>query len=154
MDRKVRCHNQWELFLGVKVHEPHHWRWNSFRHYACNERGPVLVKQTRRAVLRIREISLCHLRRNQPVKRPRVGIPCRASRAGPGPAPQATLLELWITRFVNSSLNLDAYPRHANPAHSCRPHSGRKGPAVRAFEHSDNRSFEGTHEQVRDAFFG
>jgi putative transposase len=39
------------------VHEPQQWRWSSFRHYACNERGPVLVNETRRAVLRIREIS-------------------------------------------------------------------------------------------------
>ena len=39
------------------VLEPQHWLWSSFRHYAYDERGPVLVNESRRAELTIREIS-------------------------------------------------------------------------------------------------
>jgi hypothetical protein len=36
------------------VLEPEQWAWSSFRHYAYDERGPVLVNEPRRAVLRVR----------------------------------------------------------------------------------------------------
>jgi putative transposase len=39
------------------VMEPQQWQWSSFRHYANDERGPVLVNEIRRAELRIRKIS-------------------------------------------------------------------------------------------------
>ncbi len=39
------------------VPEPEQWLWNSFRHYAYGEPGPVLVNETRKAKLRIRKIS-------------------------------------------------------------------------------------------------
>jgi putative transposase len=36
--------------------EPAQWAWGSFRNYADGERGPVLVKETRKAELRVGEI--------------------------------------------------------------------------------------------------
>ena len=33
---------------------PEQWRWSSFRHYAYNERGPVLVNERQRAVMTVR----------------------------------------------------------------------------------------------------
>ena len=39
------------------VSKPEEWLWSSFRHYAYEERGPVLVNETRKAELRIRKIS-------------------------------------------------------------------------------------------------
>jgi len=36
------------------VLEPEQWAWSSFRHYAYEERGPVLVNEQRRGVLRVR----------------------------------------------------------------------------------------------------
>ncbi len=39
------------------VEEPQHWAWSSFRHYAYDEPGPVLVNQFQKAELRIREVS-------------------------------------------------------------------------------------------------
>ena len=36
------------------VLEPEQWAWSSFRHYAYDERGPVLVNEQRRGVLRVR----------------------------------------------------------------------------------------------------
>jgi hypothetical protein len=35
------------------VREPQDWRWSSFRHYTFDERGPVLVNEQRRAVLKL-----------------------------------------------------------------------------------------------------
>ena len=39
------------------VLEPQQWRWSSFRHYAYDEVGPVLVNEPRRVELRIRKVS-------------------------------------------------------------------------------------------------
>lgn len=39
------------------VLEPQQWPWSSFRHYAYDEAGPVLVNELRRAELRIRKVS-------------------------------------------------------------------------------------------------
>ena len=39
------------------VREPQDWAWSSFRHYACDEAGPVLVNEPEKAELRIRKIS-------------------------------------------------------------------------------------------------
>jgi REP element-mobilizing transposase RayT len=39
------------------VLKPEEWLWSSFRHYACGERGPVLVNETQKAELHIRKIS-------------------------------------------------------------------------------------------------
>ncbi|HKV80513.1 MAG TPA: transposase [Candidatus Sulfotelmatobacter sp.] len=39
------------------VLEPQQWRWSSFRHYAYDEPGPVLVNEPQKAELRIRTIS-------------------------------------------------------------------------------------------------
>jgi putative transposase len=39
------------------VSKPEEWLWSSFRHYAYEERGPVLVNEARKAELRIRKIS-------------------------------------------------------------------------------------------------
>jgi putative transposase len=39
------------------VLKPEEWLWSSFRHYACGERGPVLVNETRKAELQIRKVS-------------------------------------------------------------------------------------------------
>ena len=38
------------------VLEPQQWAWSSFRHYAYEERGPVLVNEPQRAELRVRTI--------------------------------------------------------------------------------------------------
>jgi putative transposase len=39
------------------VLEPEQWVWSSFRHYASRELGPVLVNETQKAELRVREIA-------------------------------------------------------------------------------------------------
>ncbi len=39
------------------VLEPGQWAWTSFRHYAYQERGIVLVNEAQRAVLRIGKIA-------------------------------------------------------------------------------------------------
>ena len=39
------------------VLEPQQWAWSSFRHYAYNEPGPVVVNEVERAELRIRNVS-------------------------------------------------------------------------------------------------
>jgi len=39
------------------VLQPQQWPWSSFRHYAFDESGPVLVNETERAELRIRNVS-------------------------------------------------------------------------------------------------
>jgi putative transposase len=39
------------------VLEPEQWVWSSFRHYASGELGPVLVNETQKAELRVREIA-------------------------------------------------------------------------------------------------
>lgn len=39
------------------VLEPQQWAWSSFRHYAYNETGPVVVNEVERAELRIRNVS-------------------------------------------------------------------------------------------------
>jgi len=39
------------------VQEPQEWAWSSFRHYANDDRGPVLVNEPRKAEMRIRKIS-------------------------------------------------------------------------------------------------
>lgn len=39
------------------VLEPEQWAWSSFRHYADGERGPVLVNETQKAKLRVRNVS-------------------------------------------------------------------------------------------------
>ncbi len=36
------------------VLEPQQWAWSSFRHYACDEAGPVLVNEQQRAELKVR----------------------------------------------------------------------------------------------------
>ncbi len=38
------------------VLEPEQWRWSSFRHYAYDERGPVLVDEPLRAAMKVRDI--------------------------------------------------------------------------------------------------
>lgn len=43
------------------VLEPEQWAWSSFRHYAFDERGPVLVNEAQKAELRMRTASLCCL---------------------------------------------------------------------------------------------
>ena len=37
------------------VLQPEQWPWRSFRHYAYNERGPVLINEQQRAVITVRE---------------------------------------------------------------------------------------------------
>src|SRR5205807_1495455 len=39
------------------VLEPHQWTWSSFRHYAFDELGPVLVNEPQKAELRVRKVS-------------------------------------------------------------------------------------------------
>ena len=39
------------------VLEPQEWAWSSFRHYAHDESGPVVVNEPQKAELRIRKIS-------------------------------------------------------------------------------------------------
>jgi putative transposase len=39
------------------VLEPHQWAWSSFRHYAFDEPGPVLVNEPQKAELRVRKVS-------------------------------------------------------------------------------------------------
>jgi putative transposase len=39
------------------VLEPQQWRWSSFRHYAYNEPGSVLVNEPREAELKMREVA-------------------------------------------------------------------------------------------------
>ena len=39
------------------VLEPQQWAWSSFRHYAYDEPGPVLVNEPQKAELRIRKVS-------------------------------------------------------------------------------------------------
>jgi putative transposase len=39
------------------VLEPEQWDWSSFRHYANDEPGPVLLNEPQRAELRIRKVS-------------------------------------------------------------------------------------------------
>ena len=39
------------------VLEPQQWTWSSFRHYAYDEPGPVVVNEAQRAELRVRKIS-------------------------------------------------------------------------------------------------
>lgn len=39
------------------VLEPQQYLWSSFRHYAYNEVGPVIVNEPQRAELRVRKIS-------------------------------------------------------------------------------------------------
>ena len=39
------------------VLEPQGWRWSSFRYYADDEPGPVLVNEPRKAELRVRKVS-------------------------------------------------------------------------------------------------
>ena len=39
------------------VLEPQQWSWSSFRDYAYDEPGPVLVNELQKAELRIRKIS-------------------------------------------------------------------------------------------------
>ena len=39
------------------VVEPQDWAWSSFRHYAYDEPGPVVVNEVRRAELRMRKVS-------------------------------------------------------------------------------------------------
>jgi putative transposase len=36
---------------------PEQWNWSSSRHYAIGERGPVLVNESRKAELRVRQIA-------------------------------------------------------------------------------------------------
>jgi putative transposase len=37
--------------------EPEQWMWSSFRHYAFDEAGPVLVNEQQKAQLKVREIA-------------------------------------------------------------------------------------------------
>jgi putative transposase len=39
------------------VLEPQQWSWSSFRHYAYDEPGPVLVNELQKAELRVRKVS-------------------------------------------------------------------------------------------------
>jgi len=39
------------------VTAPQQWRWSSFRHYAYDEPGPVVVNEPQKAELRVRKIS-------------------------------------------------------------------------------------------------
>ncbi len=39
------------------VLEPQQWAWSSFRHYACDERGHVLVNEPQKADLQVRKVS-------------------------------------------------------------------------------------------------
>jgi putative transposase len=39
------------------VQEPQQWAWSSFRHYAYDEPGPVLVNECQKTGLRIRKVS-------------------------------------------------------------------------------------------------
>jgi hypothetical protein len=43
-------------WFDIKL-EPQDWAWSSFRHYAYDEAGPVLVNEPEKAELRIRKIS-------------------------------------------------------------------------------------------------
>jgi putative transposase len=53
---KLRYMHRNPVQRGLVV-QPEEWLWSSFRHYACGERGPVLVDETQKAELRIRKIS-------------------------------------------------------------------------------------------------
>jgi hypothetical protein len=39
------------------VLQPEQWRWSSFRHYACDEAGPVLVDESQPAELKFRNLE-------------------------------------------------------------------------------------------------
>jgi len=39
------------------VLEPQQWPWSSFRHYAYDDLGPVLVNEPQKAALRVRKVS-------------------------------------------------------------------------------------------------
>ena len=39
------------------VLEPKQWRWGSYRHYAFDEAGPVVVNAPQRAEMRVRKVS-------------------------------------------------------------------------------------------------
>ncbi len=52
----LRVLQRWIPLKRGLVLEPAQWGWSSFRNYADGERGPVLVNETRKAELRVREI--------------------------------------------------------------------------------------------------
>ena len=39
------------------VLEPEQWAWSSYRHYACGERGRVLVNEIQHAPMRVRDVT-------------------------------------------------------------------------------------------------
>jgi len=53
---KLRYMHRNPVVRGL-VLEPEQWNWSSFRHYATGERGPVLVNETQKAELRVRQIA-------------------------------------------------------------------------------------------------
>ena len=53
---KLRYMHRNPLKRGL-VLEPQQWAWSSFRHYAYDEPGPVLVNEPQKAELRIRKVS-------------------------------------------------------------------------------------------------
>lgn len=53
---KLRYIHRNPVKRGLVV-EPQQWAWSSFRYYAHNEPGPVLVNETQGAELRIRKVS-------------------------------------------------------------------------------------------------
>ena len=53
---KLRYMHRNPVVRGL-VLEPQQWLWSSFRHYAYDEPGPVLVNELQKAELHIRKIS-------------------------------------------------------------------------------------------------
>jgi putative transposase len=53
---KIRYMHRNPVVRGL-VLEPEEWAWSSFRHYAYQERGTVMVNEMERSELRVRKIS-------------------------------------------------------------------------------------------------
>lgn len=53
---KLRYMHRNPVVRGLVV-EPQQWLWSSFRHYAYDERGPVLVNEPQKAALWVKKIS-------------------------------------------------------------------------------------------------
>jgi putative transposase len=53
---KLRYMHRKPVTRGL-VLEPQQWRWSSFRHYADDESGPVLVNEPQKAELKVREVA-------------------------------------------------------------------------------------------------
>ena len=53
---KLRYMHRNPVVRGL-VLTPEQWNWSSYRHYAFEERGPVLVNEAQKAEMRVRGIA-------------------------------------------------------------------------------------------------